>query len=123
MEGADLRKISVVQLVERFTALCIGQFEAELYSEIAKENRLIRQTIAVADELKSCVGDQRSALVPLLPRPNPQVRMMAAQFTLAVAPAAARQALQDLSDQNIYPQAAYGRGTLTALDEGERKPT
>ena len=123
MEGADLRKISVVQLVERFTALCIGQFEAELYSEIAKENRLIRQTIAVADELKSCVGDQRSALVPLLPRPNPQVRMMAAQFTLAVAPAAARQALQDLSDQNIYPQAAYARGTLTALDEGERKPT
>jgi hypothetical protein len=123
MKDADLGKMSVPQLVERFAALCVGQFQAELHSEIAKENRLIRQSVAVADELKSRAGDQRSALLPLLAHPNPQVRMMAAQVTLAVAPAAARQALQDLSDKNIYPQAAYARGTLMALDEGERKPT
>jgi hypothetical protein len=49
--------------------------------------------------------------------------MMAAQFTLTLAPAAARQTLQDLSDQNIYPQAAYARGTLWALERGDRKPT
>ena len=122
MKDADLGKMSVPQLVERFTALCVGEFQAELQSEIAKENRLIRQSVAVADELKSRAGDQRSALLPLLAHPNPQVRMMSAQFTLAVVPAAARQALQDLSDQNIYPQAAYARGTLTALDKGERKP-
>lgn len=123
MKGADLGKMTVPQLVERFTVLCVGQFQAELRSEIAKENRLIRQTIAVAEELKSRTGDQRIALVSLLAHSNPQVRMMAAQFTLAVAPAAARQALQDLSDRNIYPQAAYARGTLMALDSGERKPT
>ena len=123
MKGIDLGKMSVPQLVERFTVLCVDQFQAELYREIAKENQLIRQSITVADELKSRAGDQRIALVPLLAHPNPQVRMMAAQFTLAVAPAAARQALQDLSDRNIYPQAAYARGTLEALDKGERKPT
>ena len=123
MKNADLGKMSVPQLVEWFTALCVGQFQAELYSEIAKQNRLIHQSVAVADELKSRAGDQRSALLPLLTHSNPQVRMMAAQFMLAVAPAAARQALQDLSDRNIYPQAAYARGTLMALDKGERKPT
>lgn len=123
MNDTDLRKLTVPQLVERFTALCVGQFQAELYGKIAKQNRLIRQSIVVADELKSRAGDQRSALLPLLAHPNPQVRMMAAQFTLAVAPAAARQALQELCDQNIYPQAAYARGTLIALDKGERKAT
>jgi len=123
MKDTDLGKMSVPQLVDRFTGLCVDQFQAELYSEAAKENRLIRQSIAVADELKSRAGDQRGALLPLLAHPNPQVRMMAAQFTLAVAPAAARQALQDLSDQNIYPQAAYARGTLMVLDKGEQKPT
>jgi hypothetical protein len=123
MKGADLGTITVAQLVERFTALCVGQFQAELRGEIAKQNQLIRQSIAVADELKGRTGDQRIALVPLLDHPNPQVRMMAAQFTLALVPAAARQTLQDLSDKNIYPQAAYARGTLIALDRGERKPT
>jgi hypothetical protein len=123
MKDVDLGKMSVPQLVEQFTILCVDQFQAELYSEIAKQNKLIRQSIAISDELKGRAGDQRMALVPLLVHPNPQVRMMAAQFTLAVAPVAARQALQDLSDQNVYPQAAYARGTLMALDEGERNPT
>jgi hypothetical protein len=40
---------------------------------------------------------------------------------LAVAPAAARQVLQDLSDRNIYPQAAYAWQSLEALDRGESK--
>jgi hypothetical protein len=123
MKGADLGTMSVPQLVERFTALCVGQFQAELRGEIAKQNRLIHQSIAVAEELKGRTGDQRIALASLLEHPNPQVRMMAAQFTLALVPAAARQALQDLSDKNIYPQAAYARGTLMALESGDRKPT
>jgi|SRR6185437_3149229 len=123
MKRIDLKKMSVPELVERFAALCLGQFQAEFKGEIAKENRFIRQSITVAEELKSRTGDQRNALVPLLDHPNPQVRMMAAQFTLAIAPAAARQALQDLSDRNIYPQAADARGTLWALERGDRKPT
>lgn len=123
MKAVDLSELTVSQLVERFVLLCLGQFQAELHSQIAKENRLIRQSVAVAGELKNRNGDQRSALVPLLAHPNPQVRLMAAQFTLAIAPSAARQALQDLWDRKQFPQAAYAMGTLHALDRGDRKPT
>jgi hypothetical protein len=79
--------------------------------------------LAVESELKTRKGDQRSALVPLFVHPNPQVRLMAAEVTLAVAPAAARQTLQELWDRKEFPQAAYAMGTLRALERGDRKPT
>ena len=121
-KGAELKNLTVEQLVVAFTDSAIKQSEAELYNRISKLNRLIHDSFAIEDELKSRDGDQRSALVPLLQHPNPQVRYMAAEFTLAVAPAAARQALQSLSDKNIYPQAANARGTLRSLATGRWKP-
>lgn len=48
---------------------------------------------------------------------------MAAELTLAVTPAAARQTLQELWDRKEFPQAAYAMGTLRALERGDRKPT
>jgi hypothetical protein len=62
-------------------------------------------------------------LVPLFAHTNPQVRLMAAEPTLAVAPAAARQALQEIWDRKEFPQAAYAMETLRALERGDRKPT
>jgi hypothetical protein len=123
IKGADLKNLTVEQLVAAFTESAIKQSQAELYNRISKLNRLIYESLAIQEELKSRHGDQRSALVPLLKHPNPQVRYMAAEFTLAVAPAASRQTLQDLSDKNIYPQAANARGTLRSLAIGRRKPT
>jgi hypothetical protein len=123
MKAPDLGKMTAPQLVERFMELALGQFKAELYGEIAKYNRLYREIVAIEQELKSRPGDQRSALVPLFAHPNPQVRLMAAQSTLAVTPAAARQALQEIWDRKEFPQAAYAMGTLRALERGDRKPT
>jgi hypothetical protein len=60
-------------------------------------------------------------LASLYTHSNPQVRLLAAQWSLAVERAAARQVLQDISDRNIYPQAAYARQSLEALDRGESK--
>jgi hypothetical protein len=122
-KGTELKNLTVEQLVAAFTDSAIKQSEAELYNRISKLNRLMHDSFAIEDELKSRDGDQRSALVPLLQHLNPQVRYMAAEFTLAVAPTAARQTLQDLSDKNIYPQAANARGTLRSLAMGRRKPT
>jgi Domain of unknown function (DUF2019) len=123
MKSTPLKEMTVPQLVERFTTFALQQFEAELYGKIAKYNRLYDEIVAIEQELKSRPGDQRSALVPLFDHPNPQVRLMAAEWTLAVAPAAARRTLQTLWDQKEFPQAAYACGTLMALDSGERKPT
>jgi hypothetical protein len=121
MKGADLTMMSVAQLVTRFTDLAIAQYKAELKGEIGEYNRLYDAIVAVKDELGSRAGDERRALVSLFRHPNSQVRLMAAQWALAVAPAAARQTLQEISDRNEYPQAAYARQTLMALDRGDSK--
>ena len=115
--------MTVPQLVERFTALALGQFKAELHGEIAKYNRLFRELIAIEQELKNRAGDQRTALVSLFVHPNPQVRLMAAQLTLAVARTSACQTLQEIWDRNEFPQAAFAMGTLRTLERGGRKPT
>lgn len=119
----DLAGLTVQQLVAAFAEAGIAQAHADLHRKYSIYTRLYRKTEAIQAELKSRAGDQRSALVALLDHPNPQVRYMAAEFTLAVAPEASRKALQELSDRNIYPQAADARGTLWSLEAGRRKPT
>ncbi len=123
MKSFDLKKMQVTELVERFASLGVGQFNAELHSDIAKENRLLLQMRDVTEELKSRPGDQRSALLPLFEHPNVQVRLMAAKLTLAVAPAAARQMLQDIYDSKQYPQAGDAGMSLWNLEQGVFKPT
>lgn len=118
-----LKDMPVVELVNQFTEITLRQYDAALFGNITKYNSLVDQMLAVADELKSRPGDQRRALVPLLVHPNRQVRLMAAEFTLALAPVASRQTLQELSDAKVYPQSAYAMGTLRALQRGDRKPT
>lgn len=122
MTAENLKTMSVTDLVDRFTDVTLLQYDAALFGLTAKYNRLFDKMHAIGEELKSRPGDQRSALVPLLVHPNRQVRLMAAQFTLALAPVAAREALQELSDAKVYPQAAYAMGTLRALERGDRKP-
>ena len=123
MDHGALKHKSVNELVERFVAITQSQYQASLYDEFAKYNKLFREMMAVENELKSRSGDQRTALVPLFAYPNPQVRLMAAQSTLALAPTAARQVLQELWDRKEFPQAADAMGTLRALERGDRKPT
>jgi Domain of unknown function (DUF2019) len=48
---------------------------------------------------------------------------MAARLTLAVAPAAARQVLEDIQNSKQYPQAGDAGMCLWSLDEGIFKPT
>lgn len=122
MKPANLQDMSVPALVEQFTALCIGQYEAELRGEHSKENQLIRQMFAVREELKTRAGDQRSALLPLYDHPNVQVRLMAAKETLAVAPSAARQLLEAIQASKEQPQAMDAGMCLWNLETGVFKP-
>ena len=123
MKKKQLTELAVAELVERFTAVTLGQYQAELYDENAKYNRLYREMSDIEHELKSRAGDRRVALTALYEHKNPQVRLMAAQATLAVAPEAARKVLQIISDRKEWPQAADANGTLWRLATGERKPT
>lgn len=111
------------ELVDRFTALALGQDEAQKKDHIAEYNRLIQQMMVVEAELKNRAGDQRRALVPLYNHDNMQVRLMAAKVTLAVAPQAARQMLEAIADSGWFPQAGDAGMSLWNLDRGVFKPT
>lgn len=123
MKRKTLGTISGTELVERFLEIALEQDNAILMDEIARYNRLYGRMEEVKEELKRRPGDLRRALVALYDHPNAQVRLKAAIATLAVAPESARSVLQDISDQNEYPQAADARGMMRALDEGAYKPT
>jgi hypothetical protein len=123
MKRARLQELTADQLVERFTAIALDQDEALLMDEIAKFNRLFDQMEAIEEELKSRPGDQRRALLPLYKHPNMQVRVKAAMATLAVAPQAAREALQAIKASQEQPQALEAGMSLWNLDRGVFKPT
>jgi hypothetical protein len=115
--------MTVPQLVERFAAIALEQYEARLDDEYARYNRLYDRMAAVIAELKGRPADQRRALIPLLDHANPQVRLKSAVATLALAPERSRRVLQDLVDEKEYPEAADAFGMLRALDKGTYVPS
>jgi Domain of unknown function (DUF2019) len=123
MKKTNLQNATVDQLVELFVEIALEQDHASRWHDIAKYNRLYGKMDDVKRELNRRDGDQRRALVALLDHPNAQVRLKAAISTLAIAPEAARRALQLISDRNEYPQAADARGMMRAVDEGSYVPT
>lgn len=123
MKTIGLQTMSVAELVERFAALAIAQYRAEIQSDIANQNKFIEQGWAIVDELKNRPGDQRPALTPLYAHPSVQVRLNAARLTLAVAPNAARKVIQAIADSKEYPQAMDAGMCLWALDQGIFTPT
>jgi hypothetical protein len=77
---------------------------------------------AVVTELKNRPGDQRRVLTSLYNDPNMNVRLKAAKATLAVAPKAARQAIEAIAASTWPPQCYDARMCLSMLDEGVFKP-
>ncbi|MEX0752971.1 MAG: DUF2019 domain-containing protein [Xanthobacteraceae bacterium] len=122
MKQINLGAMTVGQLVDRFAMLGVAQDQALLYSEITKFNRLFRQMAAVRDELKQRPGDQRRALLALYDHENAQVRLQAANVTLAVAPVAARAIIETIANSRKFPQAGDAGMALDALDRGIFKP-
>jgi Domain of unknown function (DUF2019) len=123
VKNTTFKAMTVDKLIEHFVGIGLAQDEALLDSDLPKFNRLFDQMQAVAEELKSRPGDQRDKLLSLYDHPNAQVRLKAAKATLAVAPAAARAALQTIAESHEYPQAGDAGMTLANLERGVFKPT
>lgn len=123
MTLAHLTQMSAQDLLARFVQICIAQDEALLANEIARFNRLFDAMQAIVSELKQRPGDQRRELLHLYRHPNMQVRLKAAKNSLAVAPAAARQLIEEISESKVLPQAGEAGMTLQNLDDGIFKPT
>ena len=123
MSPRNPKTSTVPDLVALFIALGLDQYQARLRNEQNRLNRATLEMFDVCEELKARAGDQRSALLSLYSHPNLQVRLMAAKLTLAVAPAAAKQLLQEIADSKEYPQAGDAGMSLWALKQGIFRPT
>ena len=110
------------KLVDRFEKSCLEQYDASMNFNNSRYNRAFDAMMAVANELRSRPGDQRRSLVSLYDHPNEQVRLKAAIHTLALFSDDAREVLQKLVDDRIFPQSADASGMLRGLDEGTYVP-
>jgi hypothetical protein len=123
MKHIELSAMSSANLVERFAEIVVAQDQALLGGEHAKFNRLFRQMMDIANELKAREGDQRRLLLELFTFPNMQVRVQAAKLTLAIAPVEARKQLEAIADTHWMPQAGDAGMSLSFLDRGVFKPS
>jgi HEAT repeat protein len=119
----ELQKLTIDELVERFAALGLEQDEALLDNDTRKFNRVFAKVEKVEEELKSRTPDQRRALLSLYDHENDQVRLNAANATLAVSPKDARALLEAIAESGVFPQRGDAGMALWALDEGISEPT
>lgn len=119
----NLQTMSTTELLDLFVEGAVAQFNAELRSDIQRQNKLIKEGWEIVGELKGRPGDQRCELIRLYDHPNVQVRLNAARLSLAVAPVAARALIQSIAHSRKYPQAGDAGMCLYALDNGIFKPT
>lgn len=113
----------VKDLVAKFTEIGIAQYRAAYVIDAARYNRLYKAMQRVRAELKAMPGDQRRALLPLLSHSNMQVKQMAANTLLGIAPIPARRALEEVKASGIQPQCADASGMIRALDDGSFIPS
>jgi Domain of unknown function (DUF2019) len=122
MKQQELGSLTVEQLLERFVALGVDQDSAENGDDMPSVKRLFWLIDAVVTELKNRPGDQLRVLTSLYNDPNMNERLKAAKATLAVAPTAARQAIEAIAASTWPPQCYDARMCLSMLDEGVFKP-
>jgi hypothetical protein len=123
MSADDLPRLTTEQLIARFVQISSAQDDALLYEDIDKFNRLFDEKTAILEELKARPGDQRRMLLELYSHPNMQVRLNAVKATLAIAPAIARGALEEIRSRKDVPQGGDAGMTIRALESGVFKPT
>jgi hypothetical protein len=122
MKSAKLHELTTDELVDRFAELGVAQDKAEVYDETSTYNKLFKEMTSVNQQLRARGLGARLALLKLLSHPNAQVRTQAAIVSLAVAPEAARKALEAIRASNWQPQAMDAGIILRGLDDGRFKP-
>ena len=122
MKRLKLENLSVEHLVYLFVDLSVQQDMALLAGPQAEVNKLYWKIDAIIEELRGRPADQRSALLPLYSHKNMQVRLKAAEATLAIAPKEARAQLEAIRVSGWQPQALDAGMSIRNLDRGIYKP-
>ena len=121
------------QLAKAFVYISIKQADATGRRDARASSKLIKHLQAIKEILRARGPEARRVLVPLLSyRPDSsqlfrdqtaQVRLNAAKELLAVVPAEARAALEELAERGPSFQRGSAGMCLQFLDDGIFKPT
>jgi hypothetical protein len=133
MTGADLKSMTVDQLVGYFADTAVAEekaiYDATTYDDDPAREPAVQRMQELRAELKAIDGELRSrgrearlALLRLYDHDNAQVNLQAAYYTLGVAPDIARQRLQVIADSGWAPQYWQARSIVSALENGNFKP-
>jgi uncharacterized protein (DUF924 family) len=122
MTTDNLENLSVNALVDRFATIGVEQYKAKDAEQDERYRELFYKMYDIQEELKRRQGDERRALIMLFDYPNMQVRLMAAKYALAVAPQAARRAIEAIAASTWAPQCYDARMCLHMLDGGKFIP-
>lgn len=118
-------------MVFRLANICVGDWDERRWvgpecssreTSEARRDDSGDQMHAVDIELRVRGLAARRALLRLFDHPNMQVRLQAAKWSLGVAPDAARQVIESISESNWFPQAGEAGMTLSNLHSGILKP-
>ena len=123
MTADDLHKMSVHDLVSRFTAAALGQYRADMNFDMKTIKKCVYEMRDITAELRARPGDQRSALLQLYDHPNTRVRLSAARLSFALAPVRARAVIQEIADSKKFSTALDAGMCLSAIDQGIFKPS
>lgn len=123
MRKRKLNVMTLEQLTARFAEAALIQYEASLDNNTLKYNRAFDRLVEIDEELRKRGSDARMALISLYKHSNIQVRLEAASFTAGIAPKRARKLLQEIKDEQAFPESADAGLALRRLDSGEWKPT
>ncbi|HEV7259428.1 MAG TPA: DUF2019 domain-containing protein [Bosea sp. (in: a-proteobacteria)] len=116
MKRVNLGKLSIEELLARYTELAMAREQAERFGRKADENRHIEAIWAVEAELKSRPGDRRFELARLLDHSNRQVQVQAACTVSRFAPALARPTLEVIVKTGLAPYSYQARERLMFMD-------
>jgi hypothetical protein len=123
MSHTSLGQLALGELVQRYIALSVEQFEATEIDDDEAYTRLYHAIDDIDRELRGRGLDARQALLPLLAHENAQVRLNAAHDLLTVDPARARTAMEWVARWGPGPQRGRASMSLQGLDSGQYKPT
>ncbi|WP_132029594.1 DUF2019 domain-containing protein [Aquabacter spiritensis] len=122
MKNNQCSQMTEAEIFDEFRTITEIQKEAAEKNKNSVYKKICARVVELTQDLKDRPGDRRSVLLPLLEHENIQVRLMAANETLAVAPEAAQRTLQEIRDSGWYPFALDAGMTLSAFRSGRFRP-
>lgn len=117
-----LDRMTIDELLARFVTISRQQYPLTLNDNFNGYNALFRKLTAIDNELRRRGIEARLALTRLFDHPNIQVRLNAAEHSLAVARQSSLAVLRQITKEDIGPFRLAAGMTVALVEDGTIVP-